>query len=369
MATITKQIDVRDSENKDQGFDEMEMNEMVSLTMNTTDIAAEEYRLRGATMDDVVPAFELFDTCSKHMIGKSETTLSHVQTEWTSPGFDLANSVRVVETLDGKIVGYVEVWDIEEPPVNLWIWGRVHPDHEGRGIGTKLMSWAEKRARQAIKRAPNGAKVVMRSGTFSHYDPAHDLLSGVGMNFIRHFLTMAIEFDEEPETPTWPTGILVRSMEGEEELEAVVRAVREAFRDHWGYLETSFEQEFDQWLHFNRNDAEYDPTLWFLAMDGEEIAGISLCRLKSDEDPDMGWVNVLGVIRPWRRKGLGLALLHHSFGELKRRGQSSAGLGVDASSLTGATGLYEKAGMHSIRQFDLYEKELRPGRDLTKRSI
>jgi ribosomal protein S18 acetylase RimI-like enzyme len=231
------------------------------------------------------------------------------------------------------------------------------------------MSWGEKRARQAIKRAPDGAKVVMRSGTFSHYDPAADLLSGMRMNFIRHFLTMAIELDEEPEKPAWPTGIKVRSMESIEELETVVHAVRDSFKDHWGFLETPYEQEFDQWLHFVQNDEEYDPTLWFLAMDGKDVAGISLCRHKSDEDPEIGWVNVLGVLRPWRRKGLGLALLNHSFRELKRRGQGRAGLGVDASSLTGATGLYEKAGMHSIRQFDLYEKELRPGQDLTKQSI
>jgi len=41
------------------------------------------------------------------------------------------------------------------------------------------------------------------------------------------------------------------------------------------------------------------------------------------------------------------------------------GLGVDAQSLTGATRLYEKAGIRVERQYDVYEKELRPGKDLS----
>ena len=45
------------------------------------------------------------------------------------------------------------------------------------------------------------------------------------------------------------------------------------------------------------------------------------------------------------------------------------GLGVDGASLTGATRLYEKAGMHIFRQFDAYEKDLRPGEDLSTQAL
>jgi len=100
-------------------------------------------------------------------------------------------------------------------------------------------------------------------------------------------------------------------------------------------------------------------------VEGDQIAGMSLCSPKMTEDPDMGWVNVLGVRRPWRRRGLALALLHHTFGEFYRRGKARVGLGVDASSLTGALDLYKKAGMHPVRQYANFEKELRPGVDLS----
>jgi GNAT superfamily N-acetyltransferase len=75
------------------------------------------------------------------------------------------------------------------------------------------------------------------------------------------------------------------------------------------------------------------------------------------------------VRRSWRRKGVALGLLHHTFGEFYRRGKNKVALDVDAHSLTGATGLYEKAGMHNARQSAVYEKELRPGKDLSTQSL
>ncbi len=370
MTTTINRPDVQGSQSLSESRSTWQgRKDMILTKTKVTTTQENQYHLRSATMDDVEGAFELFDTCAHHMIGKPEVTLSHVRSEWTSPGFDLENSVKVVDAPDDKIVGYIEVWDVDDPPVSIWVWGRVHPDYEDLGIGTMLMDWAEGRARQSIARAPEGTRVVMHSGTFSNYEPAQELLSDLEMALERHFLTMSIELPDELDTPMWPEGIELRSMKGEEEARSVIHAVREAFKDHWGYVETPFEQEFEQWQHYISNDEKFDPSVWFLAMDGEEIAGMALCQTVSDEDPDMGWVSVLGVLRPWRRQGLGLALLLHSFSILKNHGRSRVGLGVDASSLTGATALYEKAGMHCIRQFDTYEKELRPGRDLAKRTL
>ena len=147
------------------------------------------------------------------------------------------------------------------------------------------------------------------------------------------------------------------------------RAKSETFRDHWGHVEAPEQEGFALWQHRRLHDSNYDPSLWFLAIDGDEIAGFSLCQQRTSEDPAMGWVNSLGVRRPWRRRGVAEALLYHSFGELRRRGQASIGLDVDASSLTGATRLYEKAGMSAIREFTRFEKELRPGSELKTQAI
>jgi ribosomal protein S18 acetylase RimI-like enzyme len=103
-------------------------------------------------------------------------------------------------------------------------------------------------------------------------------------------------------------------------------------------------------------------------MDGDTIAGLSTCAPRTDDDPDRGWVHTLGVLRDYRRRGIALALLQHSFGVFYKMGKPRAGLGVDGQNLTGATRLYEKAGMHIELQEDTYELELRPGDELSKRS-
>jgi ribosomal protein S18 acetylase RimI-like enzyme len=77
----------------------------------------------------------------------------------------------------------------------------------------------------------------------------------------------------------------------------------------------------------------------------------------------------LGVRRPWRKNGLGLALLYHSFSEFYRRGTPIISLGVDAASHTGATRLYQRAGMHVAAEYVSYEKELRPGREISVQSL
>jgi ribosomal protein S18 acetylase RimI-like enzyme len=175
---------------------------------------------------------------------------------------------------------------------------------------------------------------------------------------------MRIEMDAPPPTPVWPAGITVRSMIPNQEEATVYRAFDEAFKDHYGHVDVPFEEGFEHFMHGIKADAQHDPLIWFLAMAGDEIAGFSLCSSTTTEDPEMALVDRFGVRRPWRKRGLGLALLQHTFGEFYRRGTRKVGLGVDGSSLTGATRLYERAGMEKWYQIDAYEKELRAGVDL-----
>jgi ribosomal protein S18 acetylase RimI-like enzyme len=95
-----------------------------------------------------------------------------------------------------------------------------------------------------------------------------------------------------------------------------------------------------------------------VAIAGNEIAGVSICEHK--RDPDLGWVDALGVRAGYRRRGIAEALLRTAFAEFWRRGERRVGLGVDAESPTGATRLYERAGMRTLWHAVVWEKELRP---------
>jgi len=112
-----------------------------------------------------------------------------------------------------------------------------------------------------------------------------------------------------------------------------------------------------------------DPALWFLAVDGEEIVGFSVCTGGIADDTTRGYVDGLCVRLAWRKRGIALALLHHSFGELHRRGKTAVELDMDSENLTGALRPYERAGMRVIRRTINYEKVLRDGQDLTTRKL
>jgi mycothiol synthase len=329
--------------------------------------SAAQFKLRPATLDDLPAAVAMFNACSRESTGTEEFDLEDYRNEWRDPSIDLAADTRVAQTPDGTIVGCIEVWNTA-PYTLCWIWGRVHPEFRGQGIGTALMDWAEQRALVAFERAPAGTRIILEAGTISSHQPTVELLGERGFAAVRHNLTMARDLDERLPTPVWPAGITVRTMQPGDEL-AVYRADNEAFRDHWGHVEAPEEVAYPIWRHRTIEDPAHDPSLWFLAMDGDEIAGLALCESFRIGEPDMGWVDTLGVRRPWRRQGLAEALLYHSFAELRQRGRTRVGLGVDASSLTGATRLYEKVGMHAIRDFTRFEKELRAGVDLATQAI
>jgi len=328
------------------------------------------FTVRGAQLEDVEPALILFNDWSQSVIQADEITdANSIRTEWVSPGFDPARDIRLIFSPEGEMAGYVEVWTTSKPLVDPRIWGRVHPKYEGLGIGTWLLKWAEQRILPELKSVPDGLRVASRVGTYRQAEKSRRLFEDLGFHYIRTFYHMVIEMDTPVAEPVWPAGITVRTCNPEMDGEAVYRADEDAFRDHFGFVEEPFEEGFERFKHFHLEYEGYDPTLTFIAMDGDEIAGTNLCRPHSQYDHDMGWVASLGVRRPWRKRGIGLALLRHSFNEFHRRGKRKVGLGVDAENLTGALRLYENAGMHVDRAYDLYEKELRAGTEISVQSL
>jgi len=345
----------------------------------------EGFTTRGATLDDVENALKLFNRWSQSVIHEDEIVdAGALRMEWASPGFDSAEDIRMVfapldtaeklkETSgvapNGEMVGYIEVWTTAKPPVHPWIWGRVDPAYEGLGIGTYLLNWAEARVKKVLTEVPAELRVAPQVGTYQQAESTKQLFGDMGYQHIRGSYNMRINMDTPPIAPEWPIGITVRTYNPENDIEAVYRAVDDSFRDHYGHVDMPFEEGLQRFKHFMTSYEGFDPTLWFLAMDGDEIAGICLCRDKAYESPDVGYINTLGVLRPWRKRGIGQALLLQAFGEMYKRGKRMAGLGVDAQSLTGALRLYENVGMHVHQAFERYEKEFRPGKEISVQSL
>jgi mycothiol synthase len=266
---------------------------------------------------------------------------------------NLLTDAWAITSADGRLAAYATLTDRGYGCIVAD--GYVHPDFQGLGIGTELVSLMGARARELVDLAPQGAQVVLENSVLQSDLAARNILESADYSLARGFWRMAIDFKEPPSPPDWPFAIAPRTfVPGMER--AVFDAVEEAFQDHWGHTP----QAFAEWTERTRRES-FDPSLWFLAMDGDDIAGVALCRLRPDNS---AWVNTVAVRRPWRKRGLATALLQEAFGELYQRGVYTAALGVDAESLTGATRVYERAGMHVTLRVATYQKILRTGADL-----
>ena len=331
----------------------------------------EGFTTRPARMEDAERVVKMYNIYSKELLGVEKYRLRDTLAEWSLPSANLDQDTLLVFAPDGMIAGYGEYWDIIEPYVLKSLWYRVHPDYRDAGIDLFLARWAEGKARQDITRAPQGARVTLQGNSIIRDKRMQEVFASLGFTHNRTGLRMVIDLKDPPVPPVWPEGIQVRSMIQGEDVRQLTQAVYDAFSDHWGFVPEPFEAYLERWQHLMDHKPDLDPTLWFMALEGEAVAGMSLCYKKSFDDPEMGWVGTLGVCRPWRRRGLGLALLQHSFGELYRQGKRKVGLGVDAESLTGATRLYLKAGMQPDPNstYLFFEKELRPGIELTTQHV
>ena len=329
----------------------------------------EGYTARPPTMVDVEAVVELENTYMQFVAGCNATDANELYLEWSMPGFSPGDNVRLVFAPDGALAASMTLWDIREPHIRLWSKGVLHPDHRGKGVYPPLVAWMTRRARRSVHKAPEGARVVLTHSVLVQDEAKAAIVRRQGFEYVRSYYMMIIDLDRDIPEPVWPDGLEIRPLVRHQDERAVVIAFNEALEDHWGHYDSPVDEMLKQWNHWFDNDPGFDPTLWFVIWDGDQVAGSALCLAKSSEDPAMGWVDVLGVRRPWRRNGLALALLHHAFRAFKERGSRRAGLDVDASNLTGALRLYERAGMHVDRQFDSYLIELRPGEDLTVRSI
>jgi len=323
-----------------------------------TTITESGLRVRAPTLNDLDAVYELANAWSIAVHGEPDFTREDFALSWREPDFCLADDAWIVETVTGQVVGYAEVWNSQRVQLGIHLFS--HADFPHEVIDTELVRLAEERAREQIPQAPPHARISLRN-LIATTDPARrGIFERAGFVPVRRFWRMRVDMDASPPAPAWPVGSTLRTMQPGEE-PAVHAALNEAFDDHWGHLPMSFET----WRTFFLARSDFDPALCFLAMDGDQIAGFSLCR----PEQGMGWVDDLGVRRPWRRRGLALALLLHSFGEFYRRGERTVGLNVDAQSLTGATRLYEKGGMHAYREWQSFEKELRPGIELSTRTL
>jgi len=312
--------------------------------------------LRFATWGDLKSVTQLvYDVCEADGDTTVAVTEEEMELEWKTEGFNIETDGIVAVTEDGRIVGFEEFMN-EHEHSKLRTDGYVHPEFKDLGIATSMMKLVEERALLEIPKAAPGVRVYFHSTLDNHDTAGKSVHEYCGFSPIRYHWRMQADLKKAPEGVKWLKNLEIRPFIQGEHDELVWAAMTEAFRDHW----ESHEIPFDEWKKHQFGRPDFDPSLWVIVWDGNQVAGVSLNRYRMG----VGWIGTLGVRRPWRQKGVGYSILMQSFGEFYKRGTKTIGLGVDAQNPTGATRLYAKAGMYAASEFVTYEKELRPGREL-----
>jgi mycothiol synthase len=308
----------------------------------------DNFTLRPATKDDAqaiaggVAVEELAET------GESETIVDDILELWADWETDLANDARVLVTLDGSIIGYVGI----SPGDNGFMLDphmHIRPQYRGQRLEQRLLHFAEQRARERLQSDPTISHVIW---SYSFTPARTELLKGAGYTVVSSDYRMQVILHEAPPEPQQLARIIVRRYIPGRDERAIYNVVQEAFPDFTG----SPYRPFEEWQEGVLGRQSFDPALLYVALDGNTIVGIVICR--AYPEVHQGFINQVAVLRSHRKRGIALHLLLTAFGECYRRGMTDIMLDVDTHNTTGAHQLYERAGMHKIMLVEKMEKAL-----------
>jgi Acetyltransferases len=272
-------------------------------------------------------------------------------------GADPVDDVVLVE-VDGRVVGATGVERVMRDDVPTYqVWGTVDPGYRRRGLGTALMGWTLGRSRVRASREDPRTRVDVASFAEDTETGHRAVLAAAGFGPVRHFFLMRRRgLDDIPDAPL-PDGLEIRPV-SEDQWRTILEAENEAFRDHWGQREQG---ESAYTTTFGR--AELDTSLWVVAWDGDQVAGVVQNWILPEENDRLGvkrgWLEHISVRRPWRRRGLARAITAASLIKLREAGLDEAMLGVDSENPNGALGLYERLGFIAQSRAAAYRRDLR----------
>lgn len=286
---------------------------------------------------DLICLIDVFD------YGEPDYSIEDLRAEWRRDEFQLDRDAWMIYASDGTLAGYGNVYDTGEH-IRVEPTTCVHPQFRERGLEDFHIAQVETRACQAAE-----THVVQWIVNIEHRSWTERFLQR-GYQTTRHDYVMEIALDAPPTPPILPDRFVMRSYERGRDEQAVWATLQESFRDHRGHSDLSYEE----WAPAYFEHADWSPELSVVVTENEEVVAAAMVF----GYPNGGWVRSLGVRRPWRKQGIGLAMLYRIFEGCYKKGLNKVGLGVDAESLTGATRLYERAGMKVKVHFVRYEKEI-----------
>jgi mycothiol synthase len=242
----------------------------------------------------------------------------------------------------------------DETHARVFISATIDPAWRGRGIGRALLDWQDGRARQMLAAMDPDLPGRIAVYVDEHHADRRRLYAAAGFSPKRVFREMRRDLAEPVEPEVVPEGMEVVAWTPDLD-EVVRRSHNEAFRDHWGSQPAAPES----WSRMHRNLV---PEWSMVALAGDEVAGYALTSRHEHRWESLGhsegFVEVLGVRRPFRGTGVARALLASVLAALQRDGIDQAALDVDTENPSGAHHFYERMGFRADGARILYTIEI-----------
>jgi mycothiol synthase len=303
------------------------------------DRLAEGFTVAPAREHDLADVVALIEAADRSLGVPPDPVHEELSWVWHLPTTRLDRDTKIVRDGD-TVVAYAEAtWKDPDAGGPMDVVLRIRPDHARTGIGPWLMDWVEV---LADERGCGG----IRAWAVDRDVDLQDLLRSRGFVHVRSAFTMWKVLAGEDQPRSLPDGVAIRPYDDADE-RTLYELHQAAFAEHWGFHPVSFER-WNELLH----GEGWDPSLVFFA----EADGAAAGYLVGFLEETCGFVGMLGVLEPYRGRGIATALLDRSFAEFARRGKSDVRLGVDAQNVTGAVALYERAGMTVHRRYDTFDR-------------
>ena len=312
-----------------------------------------EVQIRAPRLADAPDVADLMRACDIACYGEPDTDLNDVLDDWNAPNFDLSRDAFVLERAGGTILGFAGA----RPRARADFDGSfyVRPGEPVAALAPALIEAVEAR----VLEAGGGETVSLGFFIGGVETQEREALERMGYRDARIFFRMRIDLDPTP-APSAPAsgegsraprlgGIEIRTLRLGVDDRVFHSTLEESFAEHFRH----FPRTFEDWWALRTKHARFDPSLCLLAWEGDRVAG----ALFAYDYGDLGFIRELGVLRPWRGRGLGAALLRRSFEDFRSRGQLKVVLGVDAENES-AVVLYERVGMRQEQRHHLMQKKL-----------
>ncbi len=294
-------------------------------------------RLRPATPADAGAVLAVLVARDVADVGEPDYTLADLQDEWSASEFELSRDSIVVQDADGRIIGYA----VTRRPGTL---AAVDPDHEGRGVGTLLLEWAERRAVEQDRSRH-------RQWLGSSNDRGKDLLGRAGYRYARSYWRMVRTLERTSAERLIVAGVSFRALDPGSDAPSLHALDDASFSANPDYQPVSLQAFTEE--HLDAHNVDTGLSL-VAERAGRPIGFLLTLRW---QPPPAGYVDILAVHPDHQREGIGTALLLEAFAAYAEAGLLEAQLTV-ASDNPRALALYERAGMTAKFEFQAWERAI-----------